>query len=130
MKKVMLHGWLGKKFGHVFTLEVSSAAEAVRALCVQVPGFRKAMETARATTGCGFAIFYGMNNIEQGELHMETGSKTIRIVPLVIGAKNGGWLNVIIGAVIIVVSLVIDYWSGGTFGLKTNYATYQMGGGR
>jgi predicted phage tail protein len=41
MKKIQLLGELGKKFGKSFKMDVKNPAEAVRALCVNFPEFRK-----------------------------------------------------------------------------------------
>ena len=41
MKTIKLYGALGAKFGKVFKLDVKNPAEAVRAMCSQVKGFRQ-----------------------------------------------------------------------------------------
>jgi predicted phage tail protein len=43
LRTIVLHGALGAEFGPSFRLDVVSAAEAVRALCLQIRGFRNAL---------------------------------------------------------------------------------------
>lgn len=137
LKTIKLYGVLGRKFGKVFKLDVSNTKEAVRALCVQVPGFEHFMMNAHHQ-GMEFAIFLdgkdpgtakrgkkkssfydpetkraiNGNNIGIEQVEMHTESKVIHIVPRVIGA-GGGLVQTILGAVLIVVGALI---SVGTLG--------------
>ena len=43
LRTIVLHGALGQKFGREFRLDVASVGQAVRALMVQLPGFRAAL---------------------------------------------------------------------------------------
>lgn len=113
---IRLYGYFGRKFGRKFELAVSNAAEAVRALCVQLPGFEQEMANAHEK-GVGFAVFYGKENLSQDNLLDPTGGRSIRIAPMVIGAKNQGIGSIILGVVLIVVGVWIGVGSGGTAGL-------------
>lgn len=44
MKKIKLTGRLGREFGHEFDLDVRDPAEAIRALCYQIPGFEDSLK--------------------------------------------------------------------------------------
>ena len=44
MRTIRLYGALGEQFGRVWRLDVKSPAEAVRALCSQLPGFRQYLQ--------------------------------------------------------------------------------------
>jgi predicted phage tail protein len=77
--------------------------------------------------GVGFAVWRGKENITEAQLLEPVGNDVIRIAPIIMGSKNGGVFNIILGAVIIAASAVIDYFTYGRFGAATNYATYQMG---
>ena len=46
MKKIHLHGDLGKRFGETWDLDVSSAAEAMAALCANNFGIQKYLQEA------------------------------------------------------------------------------------
>jgi predicted phage tail protein len=107
---ILLYGQL-RQFGRSFRLSVRTPGEAIKALCVQIPGFERFLSNAKSR-GVEFAVFRGSKNIEEKELGF-SGEGDIRIAPIVTGNKRGGALQTIIGAVLIVVGLVI---TGGTFG--------------
>ena len=107
---ILLYGQL-RQFGRSFRLSVRTPGEAIKALCVQIPGFERFLSNAKSR-GIEFAVFRGSKNLEEKELGF-SGEGDIRIAPIVTGSKRGGTLQTIIGAVLIVVGLVI---TGGTFG--------------
>ncbi|QJI40465.1 tail assembly protein [Pseudomonas sp. ADAK2] len=107
---IKLYGIL-RQFGREFKLSVRTPAEAIKALCVQVPGFERFISNAKSR-GMEFAVFRGTKNIEEKELGY-SGSGEIRIAPIVTGSKRAGALQTIIGAVLIVVGMVV---SGASFG--------------
>lgn len=110
---ILLSGSLARQFGRRHRLVVSSAAEAVRALCAMVPGFKRYMIEAK-DRGLHFAIFTGKRNIGLDQLHDPCSKEVIRLVPVLRGAKNSGWLQVVIGVAIIVVAGIAT--SGAAFG--------------
>lgn len=112
LRTVKLYGPMRTRFGREYELNVSSPAEAIRALCVQVPGFKKYLNDAKEA-GLTFAIFIGKRNITKDGLHDPVGSDEIRIAPIIEGSKRGGVLNTIIGVVLIVVGVIV---TGMTFG--------------
>ena len=108
LKTIKLYGILAKKFGKEFRLEVENTREAMRALCVQIPGFEHFMLHAHEH-GLRFAVFQDKQNISESELDMHTDAKVIKIVPRVVGAGgDGGILNIILGVVLIVAGV----WTG------------------
>ena len=85
MKTVKLYGELGKKFGKQFKLDVRNPAEALRALCVQVPGFRQHLEQFSEP---GYVVRVGDEVRGEEELHAPSSNKeVIKIVPVVSGAS-------------------------------------------
>ena len=104
LKTIKLYGILAKKFGKEFRLDVENTREAMRALCVQVPGFEHFMLHAHEQ-GLEFAVFQDKQNISESEIDMSTSAKVIKVVPKVIG--SGGAVQAIIGAVLIVVGVLI-----------------------
>lgn len=106
LKKIRLYGILAKKFGKEFRLDVENTREAMRALCVQVPGFEHFMLHAHEQ-GLEFAVFQDKQNISETELDMSTSAKVIKVVPKVKGA--GGVVQTIIGAVLVVVGAVMVF---------------------
>lgn len=113
LKTIKLYGILAKKFGKEFHLAVDNTREAMRALCVQVPGFEHFMLHAHEQ-GLEFAIFQDKQNIGETELDMSTSAKVIKVVPKVKGA--GGAVQTILGAVLVVVGIVVTGMSFGSAG--------------
>lgn len=102
LKTIRLYGKLGAKFGRVHRLAVANAAEAVRALCVMLPGFESHMSNAPG----GYAVFYGRENVGAEALGHPSGKDDIRIAPIPAGAKQGGLFQVIVGIVLIVAGAI------------------------
>ncbi|MHC3986189.1 tail assembly protein [Acinetobacter sp. TW_SC_4] len=111
LKTIRLYGILAKKFGKEFHLAVDNTREAMRALCVQVPGFEHFMLHAHEQ-GLEFAVFQDKQNISETELDMSTSAKVIKVVPRVMGA--GGAFQTIFGAVLVVVGIVVGVTTGWT----------------
>ncbi|MDD1130498.1 tail assembly protein [Pseudomonas shahriarae] len=124
MTTILLYGQL-RQFGRSFRMAVRTPAEAIKALCVQLPGFERLLSNAKSR-GVEFAVFRGKTNLAEKEIGF-TGEGDIRIAPVITGSKRGGALQTIIGAVLIVVGLVI---TGGTFGAGAPFgsALIMMGG--
>ncbi len=110
IRVVRLYGRLGARFGRVFHLAVRSPAEAVRALCVQVEGFRRELATSHER-GIRYACFVGRRNIGEAELELPPGRDDIRIAPVLAGAKQSGLFQTILGAAI----LAVAYFNPGNF---------------
>lgn len=100
MITVCLYGGL-RECGRRFDLQVSSPAEAVHALMVQIPVLRKKLMKGF------YQVRFGRRDWSEAELKSsfgETGEGILHIVPRVQGAgKNGGIIQTIVGVVIAVV---------------------------
>lgn len=116
LKTVKLYGPMRKRFGREFELVVSSPAEAIRALCVQIPGFKKYLMDSKAA-GLTFAVFIGKRNVDVDGLGDLAGAEEIRIAPIIEGSKRGGVLQTIVGAVLVVVGAVATYFGFGAIGV-------------
>lgn len=112
VRTVILSGPLGREFGREFRLAVNSPAEAVRALCIMVPGFQRFLATAKQK-GLEFAVFIGRHNLSVPQLQDPPGGDVIRIAPVLVGAKRGGVLQTIVGVILIVVGTYTSILSGG-----------------
>lgn len=97
LRTIRLYGALGEQFGRVWRFDVKSPAEAVRALCSQLPGFRKHLQEHSAP---GYRVLCDTQARGERELGLGTSAKTIRIVPVVCGAGKG--LGQIIAGVAII----------------------------
>lgn len=101
LRTIRLYGPLGALFGREYRLAVSNAAEAVHALSMQLPGFKRFLMEAK-DRGMGFAVFYGRENLREDQLGDPPGNAPIRIAPVLIGSKSGGVFNIILGAVLVI----------------------------
>ncbi|QDP47071.1 MAG: putative tail tip assembly protein I [Prokaryotic dsDNA virus sp.] len=102
MKTVMLYGSLGSQFGRVYRFEIQSPAEAVRALCATVKGFRQALSRGEYRVIVG-----GKSSLELNQVvHPISDRESIRIVPVVSGSGDG-FGKILVGAALIGLSLAV-----------------------
>ena len=106
MAKIRLYGDL-KQYGDKFNMNVETAAEALNGLYCQIKGLKKQIMD-------GF-FRVRINGVDMNEGNLQFGlhsripqNAVIHIVPKVAGAKNGGILSAIAGAVMVVVGA----WTG------------------
>src|SRR5262245_46099485 len=102
---VKLYGHLRARFGRVYRFAIRTPAEAVRALCVCVPGFRQYLQ---ANSEPGYRVVVDKEPIDckgsERRLYFGHGLKAIKIVPVVAGAAGGG--KIILGAALIGLSFL------------------------
>lgn len=110
MKTVHLHGSLGARFGREYRLDITTPAEAVRALCVQLPGFEEAIRAGNWHVVRG--PLAARDEVSEEALTLSLGQQEeVHLIPAISGANNG-WVNTIVGAVLIVVGAMTS-WAGG-----------------
>lgn len=99
---IKLSGSLAKRFGreHKRLLETGATSEAFSAIKNTLQGFESFIKE-QAKLGLRYAIFRNGKNVGQDEFDL-SGSREIRIVPVLGGSKRGGILQTIVGAVLIV----------------------------
>jgi predicted phage tail protein len=107
LRTIRLYGVLGARFGREHRLAIRSSAEAIRALSVVIPGFRRFLQQSR-DMGLTFAVFVGKDNITKEQLAFPTGRQDIRIAPILQGSKRGGIFQTILGAALVVVGVVFE----------------------
>jgi len=122
LKTLILEGRMAKKFGREHQFHVKDLREMLRAMCSQVPGFKRYLSEGHMK-GIRFAFFNGKNNIGLDEFDMTRGGAVYRISAITEGSKRGGVLQIVIGAV----ALVAAYFTAGAsltaIGLSTAAAT-------
>ncbi|HHA1256923.1 putative phage tail protein [Enterobacter asburiae] len=116
MRTIRLYGILGSTFGREFKLSVASPKEAVRALCVILPGFERFLNTSKQR-GLTYAVFSGKRNLNDDELSMDQSTADIRIAPVILGSKRGGVFQTILGMALVAVGAVASYFGGGAVGV-------------
>jgi predicted phage tail protein len=106
MTTIKLSGSLAQKFGRLHRRQVSAGDtwEVFRALKATIEGFEAEIRRLDRI-GLRFAIFRNRKNAGADQFGMG-GTKEIRIVPVVEGAKRAGLLQTIIGVVLIAASYV------------------------
>ncbi|TKJ94834.1 tail assembly protein [Erwinia persicina] len=108
LKTMRLKGVMAKKFGAVHRYHVADLRELIRAMCSQVPGFKKYVSNAHLN-GVRFAFFSDKENIGLQEFDMSSASTEFCMEPIIEGSKRGGVLQIVIGAV----ALVAAYFTAG-----------------
>lgn len=110
MITVLLYGEMGKRFGRRHKLDISTPAEAIRALSANYPEFQGWLYEKREAP---FRVTVGREDIDSSELVRCT-TKTLKFIPLVSGSGNFG--KIIVGALLIYFSGGLAAGIGGTFG--------------
>ncbi len=108
LKTMRLKGLMAKKFGAVHQYHVADLRELIRAMCSQIPGFKKYVSNAHLQ-GVRFAFFSGKENIGLQEFDMSSAAEHFEMEPVLQGSKRGGMLQIVIGAV----ALVAAYFTAG-----------------
>ncbi|WP_336222757.1 tail assembly protein [Enterobacter bugandensis] len=116
MRTIRLYGILGSTFGREFKLSVASPKEAIRALCVIVPGFERFLNTSKQRR-LTYAVFSGKRNLNDDELSMDQSTADIRIAPVILGSKRGGVFQTILGVALVAVGAVASYFGVGAVGV-------------
>ncbi|NLQ22328.1 tail assembly protein [Shewanella sp. S-1] len=103
---IKLSGSLAKKFGreHKRYLDTGTTTEAFSAIKNTVKGFEQFIKE-QSKLGLRYAIFRNGNNVGEGEFDL-SGTREIRIVPVIGGSKRGGVLQTIVGAALIVIGYI------------------------
>ena len=100
---IRLFGQL-RSFGKSYRLSVRTPAEAIKALCVQLPGFELFISNAKSR-GLEFAVFRGKKNISESEIGYQ-GEGDIIFAPVITGSKRAGILQTVVGVVLLAISYV------------------------
>lgn len=112
---IKLGGKLGRLYGREHHFDVSSAAEAVRAMGCMFKSFNAYLIQSK-DRGVGYTVFYGKKNIKEENLRDPSGGDVIRINPVLMGSKSR-WFTIIVGAVLVVVGAIFTYFGGGGIGI-------------
>ena len=129
MKKVILRGELGKKFGRVHWFDLNTVGEAVRALSANFDGFQQEL-CAAGERGVGYIVRVGrdaMGNVD--EIEYPTGqAEAISIVPVLHGAGSDNPVtNIISGVALVAAAIVLGPAAGGFLGLGLGLSGAGMG---
>lgn len=108
MTIIKLSGSLAQKFGRLHRRQVASGDtwEVFRALKATIDGFEAEIRRLDRL-GLRFAIFRNRKNAGQDQFGMG-GTKEVRIVPVVEGAKRAGLLQTVLGVILIAMSTITN----------------------
>lgn len=121
---IRLGGALGRRFGKTWRFYVASPAEAVRAMCSELEGFAQYLNDPESKTR--YKVFVADRPIDpENELRDLSGSKEIRIAPVITGAKSA-LFTVILGAALIAIAFTPLGMTAGAF---TQFGTMAFGVG-
>ena len=121
MKTIVLLGELGKRYGRRHLLDVSSPAEAVRALCANFKDFAGFVSTS-TERNVGYRVITGREDLAAEDLH-NPASRTITIAPVIAGAGGSGIGKIIVGAILIAAALYMPGLAATTLFATTTLAT-------
>ena len=101
LRKVKLYGELADKYGKDWELDINSPGEAFQALAANNAGFRQFVGGSEQR-GVGYKVMVGKSYLKDyPELVNPLGRQELKIIPVVLGAKNKGLTMVLIGAAIL-----------------------------
>lgn len=104
-RKIILSGELAKKYGRVHELAVNSPAEAIRALCSQNPTLHNFLVSSESRN-VGYRVIIDDDQMDEVTRIPLPFAKSMHIVPVIGGAKNG-LLGIVLGAALIVASFYL-----------------------
>lgn len=110
---IKLHGWIGKKYGKTFKMNVQTPAQAVGLLRANFKDFT----TDLLKFSGGYRVHVGKESITQNELTNTCGNKTIHIIPIISGSGNGTG-QIIVGAALVWASAGTSLLVGGALGMS------------
>lgn len=119
LKRIKLSGSLGRRFGVEHEFAVDSFPEAIRALSSQVEGFKDFM-CSPVGKSMRFALFVDGKNVTEKEGAIIEMAKELRVIPIPMVSKNGGLLQVVIGAAIMAAAF---FTAGGSFAAMGAFAS-------
>ena len=123
LRNVRLGGALGKLYGKKHRFAVQHPIEAIKALRANYDGFEKYMNSS-SRRGITYAVFSGKRNLQLDELEMDKGTEDIYIMPVVIGSKQAGLFQTILGVALIAAA---TFFTGGIAGIAAGGAWGMVG---
>lgn len=101
MRQIHLHGSLADQFCSSVNLDVSTVTEAVQALCVVLPGFKKRLSEGVWNVVVGKSVDRGVSLGEDEIAGFKVGRNDIHFIPALVGAKRNGVLKAVLGVVLV-----------------------------
>ena len=112
MKTIHLYGYLAEKYGKTLQFEVSTIQELMKAMKANFKDWEATIRDDEFEVVVGKDL--DCNHLVEQELTLKF-KDDFHIAPSTQGRKEGGWLTVIIGVVLIIVGIVVGVcfsWTG------------------
>ena len=107
---IKLYGKLAKKFGKVLNIRVNSVKEMMKALEANIPGFRSNIDKDKNYVIRRGDTFKTATDVDALEVEMNFADTTWHILPLPRGSGSFG--KIILGAILIVIGVVLNVYTG------------------
>lgn len=117
LRTVRFHGPMVDVFGPKFDYRAHNVIKAIDAMKNLLPGFERYMLEAHKR-GLTFAVFVGKRNVAKDELELTKGNEDIHLVPVVIGSKQAGLFQTILGVALVALSI----WNPAFLGMSAAVA--------
>jgi predicted phage tail protein len=129
MKVVKVYGALRKRLGQCrFEFDVTTPAQAIKALCVNFPGLEKWLIDSEKD-GVGYRVAVSKEKVTEENvaplLLPFSDREVFSITPVVAGAGSGGLGQILIGAALVAVAIAVP---AATFGLTSMLGVGLAGG--
>ena len=115
MVTIRLLGEAGRRFGRRFQLAVRTPAEALRALCVQIPGLRHYLIESGDKGVAWRVVTEHPDGLDEDQLFWPM-SKRLVLAPLPAG-RGGGVGKIVAGVALVAAAIVLGPLGGGFLGL-------------
>ena len=111
LRKVKLHGKLGKKFGEEHEYDVGSIDDAIKLLMANYKDFKEEVRKGfyRIVKGSDLDVTEGRGGLCEEELNLQFGSGDFHIVPALEGSGNQGkgWGQIIAGVILVAIAIFV-----------------------
>ena len=115
MVTVRLVGEAGRRFGRKFRLAIKTPAEAVRALCLQIPGLRQyLLESGDRGVNWKVIVDHSLDGIDEEQLLWPVSQRLV-LAPVPVG--RGGVGKIIAGVALVGLAIITGGATIGLFGL-------------
>ncbi|UBM23284.1 tail assembly protein [Pseudomonas sp. p1(2021b)] len=115
MTTIKLSGSLAAKFGRLHRRQIDSGStwEVFQALKATLEGFEAEIKRLDAL-GLRFAIFRNRKNVGEDDF-ARSGTREVRVIPVVAGSKRGGLMQTVLGVALIVAASIATGGLGAAF---------------
>lgn len=126
LKTIYLHGALADQFGASHAFHVENPAEAFRAMCAMVPGFRAALESLNVYVYREAEGRRVGQDLVDFKFPFTNGEIALSIHPEIAGSKDDGLGKLLLGVLVIGASFLVPA-SGLLWGSVTSSTVMQIG---